>query len=56
LDHHLTGKCLPKPYRLVREPNQQGQKRKTVATELSAETMTGLKVVMASPTRHCASR
>ena len=45
LDHHLTGKCLPKPYRLVREPNQQGQKRKTVATELSEETMTGLKVV-----------
>jgi len=45
LDHDLAGKCLPKPYRLVREPNQQGQKRKTVATELSPETMTGLKVV-----------
>ena len=45
LDHHLAGKCLPKPYRLVREPNEQGEKRKTVATILSAETMTGLRIV-----------
>lgn len=45
LDHHLAGKCLPKPYRLVRVPNHQGQKRRTVATELSAETMTGLRIV-----------
>lgn len=45
LDHYLAGKCLPKPYRLIRVPNHQGQKRKTVATELSSETMTGMKVV-----------
>lgn len=45
LDHHLAGKCLPKPYRLVREANAQGQKRRTVATTLSAETMTGLHFV-----------
>jgi hypothetical protein len=45
LDHHLAGKCLPKPYRLVRERNKQGQKRKTVATTLSPETMTGLRIV-----------
>lgn len=45
LDHHLAGKCLPKPYRLVREPNEHGEKRKTVATTLSAETMTGLQIV-----------
>jgi hypothetical protein len=45
LDHHLAGKCLPKPYRLVREANAKGQKRKTVATTLSAETMTGLRFV-----------
>jgi hypothetical protein len=45
LDHALAGKCLPKPYRLVREPNGKGQKRKTVGTELSEATMTGLKVV-----------
>jgi hypothetical protein len=45
LDHHLAGKCLPKPYHLLREPNAQGEKRKTVATTLSAQTMTGLKVV-----------
>jgi hypothetical protein len=45
LDHSLAGKCLPKPYRLLRQPNHQGQKRKTVATELSPQTMTGLKVV-----------
>jgi hypothetical protein len=45
LDHHLAGKCLPKPYRLVREANKKGQKRKTVATTLSAETMTGLRFV-----------
>jgi len=42
MDHHLAGKCLPKPYRLVREPNEQGEKRKTVGTTLSPETMTGL--------------
>jgi len=45
LDHHLAGKCLPKPYRLVREPNDQGQKRKTTTTTLSTETMTGLHLV-----------
>jgi hypothetical protein len=45
LDHHLAGKCLPKPYRLVREPNEQGEKRKTVATTLTPETMTGLRIV-----------
>jgi hypothetical protein len=45
LDHHLAGKCLPKPYRLVREANAQGQKRKTVGTMLSPETMTGLRFV-----------
>lgn len=45
LDHHLAGKCLPKPYRFVREPNEQGEKRKTVATTLSLETMTGLRLV-----------
>lgn len=45
LDHALAGKCLPKPYRLVCEANEKGQKRKTVGTELSEETMTGLKVV-----------
>jgi hypothetical protein len=48
LDHDLAGKCLPKPYRLLREPNQQGQRRRTVGTELSQETMTGLKVVAAA--------
>lgn len=45
LDHHLAGKCLPKPYRLVRVANETGQKRTTVATTLSAETMTGLRFV-----------
>ena len=45
LDHHLAGKCLPKPYRLVREANEKGQKRRTVATTHSAETMTGLHFV-----------
>jgi hypothetical protein len=45
LDHHLAGKCLPKPYRLVRDANEQGEKRRTVATTLSAETMTGLHLV-----------
>jgi hypothetical protein len=45
LDHHLAGKCLPKPYRLVREANEKGQKRKTVGTTLSPETMTGLRFV-----------
>jgi hypothetical protein len=45
LDHHLAGKCLPKPYRLIREANQQGQMRKTVGTLFSAETMTGLRFV-----------
>lgn len=45
LDHHLAGKCLPKPYRLIRETNQQGEKRRTIATTLSAETMTGLHFV-----------
>jgi hypothetical protein len=45
LDHHLAGKCLPKPYRLVREANEKGQKRKTIGTTLSPETMTGLRFV-----------
>jgi hypothetical protein len=45
LDHYLAGKCLPKPYQLTREPNQQGEQRKTVATTFSDETMTGLKFV-----------
>jgi hypothetical protein len=45
LDHHLAGKCLPKPYRLLREANEKGQKRKTMGTTLSAETMTGLRFV-----------
>ena len=45
LDHHLAGKCLPKAYHLVREANEQGQKRKTVATTLTPETMVGLRLV-----------
>ena len=45
LDHHLAGKCLPKAYHLVREANEQGQKRKTVATSLTPETMVGLRLV-----------
>ena len=45
LDHHLAGKCLPKPYQLVRELNIHGERRKTVATTLSDETMTGMKIV-----------
>jgi hypothetical protein len=45
LDHDLSGKCLPKPYRLIRELNDQGERRKTVATTFSTETMTGLKMV-----------
>jgi len=45
LDHDLSGKCLPKPYRLIRELNEQGERRKTVATTFSTDTMTGLKMV-----------
>jgi len=45
LDHHLAGKCLPKPYRLLREANEQGQKRNTMGTAVSPETMTGLRFV-----------
>lgn len=45
LDHALAVKCLPKPYRLLREANGKGQKRRTVATLLSDDTMAGLKVV-----------
>jgi hypothetical protein len=45
LDHYLAGKCLPKPYALKREGNSQGEKRKTVGSELSEETMTGLHLV-----------
>ncbi len=45
IDHHLTGKCLPKAYRLVRVHNAQGEKRKTVATTFSTDTLTGLKIV-----------
>jgi hypothetical protein len=51
LDHDLSGKCLPKPYRLNRELNDQGERRKTVATTFSAETMTGMKMV--AWLRHC---
>lgn len=45
LDHYLAGKCLPKPYALKREANSQGEKRKTAGSELSEETMTGLRFV-----------
>jgi len=45
LDHALAGKCLPKPYRLQREANHQGQKRRTVGSTLSEETMIGLHLV-----------
>lgn len=45
LDHSLAGKCPPQPYHLVREPNQQGQKRRAVATELSQESMSDLEIV-----------
>lgn len=45
LDHYLAGKCLPKPYHLVREPNLHGEKRRTIATACSPETMSGLQVV-----------
>jgi hypothetical protein len=45
LDHFLAGKCLPKAYALVRAPNDQGEKRQTTATIVSAETMTGLHFV-----------
>lgn len=45
LDHYLAGKCLPKPYALKREANSQGEKRQTVGSELSEETMTGLQFV-----------
>lgn len=45
LDHYLAGKYLPKPYQLIREPNEQGERRNTVATINSDETMTGLKFV-----------
>jgi hypothetical protein len=45
LDHALAGKCLPKPYRLEREANAQGQKRRTVGSTLSEDTMAGLRLV-----------
>lgn len=45
LDHYLAGKCLPKPYALKREANSQGERGKTVGSELSEETMTGLHFV-----------
>jgi hypothetical protein len=45
LDHHLSGKRLPKAYRLERVVNAQGERRTTVATSCSEESMTGLKVV-----------
>ncbi len=45
LDHYLAGKCLPKPYRLERELNAQGQKRRTTGSTLSEETMAGLHLV-----------
>jgi hypothetical protein len=45
LDHSLAGKCLPKPYHLEREANDQGEKRRTVGSTLSEETMTGLRLV-----------
>ncbi len=45
LDHYLAGKCLPKPYHLLREPNAQGAKRRTVGTTFSAQTAAGLRLV-----------
>lgn len=45
LDHYLAGKCLPKPYQLVREPNAQGEKRHTIGTTFSEQTVAGLRVV-----------
>jgi hypothetical protein len=33
--HDLAGHSLPKAYRLIREPNAQGQKRRTVRTEVT---------------------
>ena len=36
--HGLAGDCLPKAYWLLREPNEQGQKRRTVGTKTSKET------------------
>jgi len=45
LDYHLAGKCLPKPYHLLRVLNDQGQKRKTVATTFSTDSLTGLTIV-----------
>jgi hypothetical protein len=45
VDHSLAGKCLPKPYHLERETNEQGQKRRTVGSTLSEDTMVGLRLV-----------
>jgi hypothetical protein len=45
MDHSLAGKCLPKPYRLEREANTQGHKRRTVGSTLSEDTMAGLRLV-----------
>ncbi len=45
LDHALAGKCLPKPYRLERDANDRGEKRRTVGSTLSDDTMVGLRLV-----------
>lgn len=36
--HALVGDCLPKAYWLLREPNEQGERRHTVGTKTSKET------------------
>ena len=36
--HALAGDCLPKAYWLLREPNEQGERRHTVGTKTSKET------------------
>lgn len=41
----LGGDALPKPYRLIREANEQGQKRRTVGIESSQETLTGVQLI-----------
>lgn len=36
--HGLSGDCLPKAYWLLREPNEQGERRRTIGTKTSEET------------------
>lgn len=38
IKHGLAGDCLPKAYWLLREPNEQGERRHTVGTKTSKET------------------